>query len=225
MVSGAFALAASELTNKTDRPKIGQVFQDALEEVRILERFYKDAPPETQWLYGKGVLDVQRMILNLPAWTLPLSVSQGNLVSDPGFETADVSKWFLRDAGFVQTNARTGVYAVKFSATVRQFVEGKVTGLKPNSVYTALGWFKSNIPNANVCLGVYDFSFTPVVKDSSYQCRKSQTYRPLTVRFATDANSTGANFYISYDGRTEPVNTVFPETYVDDFMVFETPNK
>jgi thermitase len=225
MVSGAFALAASELSDVKDRSKIGQVFQDALEENRIYERFYKDAPPNTRWLYGKGVLDVQRMILNLPAWTLPSSISQGNLVSDPGFETADVSKWKLKDAEFVQTNARTGVYAVKFSATASQFVEGKVAGLKPNTVYTLLGWFKSNIPNANICLAAYDFSVTPVVKDSSYQCGKSQAYRLLAVRFATDANSTGASFYISYDGRFQPANTVFPETYVDDFMILETPNK
>ncbi len=225
MVSGAFALAASEVSNIMDRSKIGQVFTDALEEARIYERFYKDAPPNTQWLYGKGVLDVQRMILNLPAWILPTNVSQGNLASDPGFETADTSKWFLKDAGFVQTNVRTGVYAVKFSATVRQFVEAAVTGLKPNTVYTLLGWFKSNIPNANICLAAYDFSRTPVVSGSSYQCRKSQTYRLLAVRFATDANSTGASFYISYDGRDAPANTVFPETYVDDMMVLETPNK
>jgi thermitase len=225
MVSGAFALAASELTNKTDRPKIGQVFQDALEDTRIYERFYKGAPSNTQWLYGKGVLDVQRMILNLPAWTLPPSVSQGNLVSDPSFETADASRWKRKDAEIVRTNARTGVYAVKFSATTDQYVQGEVAGLKPNTVYTLLGWFKSNIPNARICIAAAEFSLTPVVKDSSYQCEKSQVYRLLSVRFATDANSTGANFYISYDGRTEPANTVFPETYIDDFMVFETPNK
>jgi thermitase len=225
MVSGAFALAASELSNITDRSKIGQVFQDTLEENRIYERFYKNAPSNTQWLYGKGVLDVERMILNLPAWTLPVSVSQGNLVSDPGFETANASKWLLKDAGFVQTNARTGVYAVKFSATTFQYVEGKVTGLKPNTTYTLLGWFKSNVPNANICLNAYDFTNTPVVAESSYQCDKSQTYRQLAVRFATDANHTGVTFNIHYDGRTEPANTVFPETYVDDFMVLETPNK
>lgn len=225
MVSGAFALAASELPDKADRSKIGQVFQDALEDTRIYERFYKDAPPNTRWLYAKGVLDVQRLILNLPNWTLPSSISQGNLVSDPGFETADASKWSLGDAAFVQTNARTGVYAVKFSATVLQYVQGKVAGLKPNTVYTLLGWFKSNIPNARICLAASEFTATPVVANSSYQCEKSQAYRLLAVRFATDANSTGANFYISYDGRDQPANTVFPETYVDDIMVFETPSK
>jgi thermitase len=225
MVSGAFALAASELPNKTDRSKIGQVFQDALEENRIYERFYKNAPSNTQWLYGKGVLDVQRMMLNLPNWTLPSSISQGNLISDPGFESADASKWQLQDAEIVKTNARTGVYAVKFSATTSQFVEGKLTGLKPNTVYTLLGWFKSNIPNARICLAASEFTLTPVVANSSYQCEKSQAYRLLAVRFATDANRTGVSFYISYDGRTEPANTVFPETYVDDFMILETPNK
>jgi hypothetical protein len=125
----------------------------------------------------------------------------------------------------VQTNARTGNYAVKFSATALQFVEGKVAGLKPNTVYTLLGWFKTNIPNANICLNAYDFTNTPVVAESSYQCDKSQTYRLLAVRFATDANHTGVTFNIHYDGRTESANTVFPETYVDDFMVLETPNK
>jgi thermitase len=225
MVSGAFALAASELPNTADRKKIGEVFENALEENRIYERFYKNSPSNTQWLYGKGVLDVQRMILNLPAWTLPSSVSQGNLVSDPGFETADVSKWNLKDAEIVQTNARTGVYAMKFLATTFQYVEGKVAGLKPNTVYTLLGWFKTNLPNPSICLNAYDFTDTPVVKESSYQCEKSQTYRLLAVRFATDAKHTGVTFNIHYDGRTEPANTVFPETFVDDFMVLETPNK
>jgi thermitase len=224
LVSGAFALAASELPNQAGQLKLGSVFQRSLESSRIWERYFKPITPAPDWTHSKGVLDVQRMILNLPGWNMPLSISQGNLASNPGFETGDLSDWLVKDAQIVQTNTKTGLYALKFLPTTLQFAEGKLSGLKPNTTYTLIAWVKSVAPNANVCIVAYDFTFTPIVEVSSYQCSKSQDYQSVSTRFTTDATHTTATFNANYGSRDEPQTVVLTETYIDDFMVIETPS-
>ncbi len=225
MVSGAFALAASELPSEVSQSKLASVFKSSLEEARVWERYYENAIPRPDWVHARGILDVQRMILSLPDWNLPSSFIQNNLVSNPGFETGDTTNWLVKNAEITQSNSRTGLYALKFLPTNVQFVEGKVIGLKPNTTYTILAWFKSTSPSAYICLAAYDFTNTPVVSSSSYKCIKSLSYQQLAIRFTTDVSHTSALFNVFYDGRSEPVNRVFPETYVDDFMLLETPDK
>jgi thermitase len=229
MVSGAFALAASELPSEASQPKLAEIFKYSLERARIWERYYENLTPRPVWVHGRGILDVQRMILNLPDWSLPSSFSQNNLILNPGFETGNTIDWLLKGVEITQSNSRTGLYAIKFLPTTDPFVpfaEKKVTGLKPNTTYTLLTWFKSNLPKSNiyVCLRAYYFTNTPVVADSSYLCAQSQTYHQLAVRFATDASHTSVIFDIYYTNNTKPANMIFPETYIDDFMMFETPN-
>ncbi len=227
MVVGAMALAASELSNVANRSKLGLVFQRSLETSRIWERYFKPLTPAPEWFHANGVLDVQRMILNLPGWNMPANISQGNLVLNEGFETGELSKWLVKDAEIVQTNTRTGLYALKFLPTTLQFAEGKLSGLKPYTTYTLMVWVKSGLSDVNadkICLAAYDFTNTPVIDVSSYQCAKSQSYQLLATRFTTDATHNTATFNANYGSRDNPENVVLAETYIDDFMVIETPS-
>ncbi len=70
LVSGAFALAMSELPDVTDRPQLGLAFSSSLETERIRAEFYA-INPTAPWVYGNGVLEIQRFLLKLPKFTIP----------------------------------------------------------------------------------------------------------------------------------------------------------
>ncbi len=221
LVSGALALAASELPDQTNRSKLGQVFEGSLEGSRIFKKYY-DGQPDQRWLYGNGVLDVQRLILSLPGWNMAGAISQTNLLSNPGFEAGPTdTNWVLQDAAIVQTEARTGNYALAFLPTLKQYTTNYVPGLKPNTTYTFIAYFKTSSPDDLFCMTVNSFTADPVIEGYAVSCKQAQTYTLMSIRFTTDATHTDIVVYAHING--SPSTGTVGAAYMDDTMVIETP--
>jgi thermitase len=221
LVSGALALAASELPDQANRSKLGAVFEGSLEGTRIFKKYY-DSQPDQRWLYGNGVLDVQRFILSLPGWNMAAPISQTNLLSNPGFELGPTdTNWVLQDAAIVQTEARTGNYSLAFLPTLKQYATNSIFELKPNTTYTLIAYFKTSSPDDLFCMTVSSFTADPVVEGYAVSCKKSQTYSLLSIRFTTDATRTGITVFAQING--SPSTGTVGAAYMDDTMVIETP--
>lgn len=221
LVSGALALAASELPDQANRSKLGQVFEGSLEGTRIFKKYY-DGQPDQRWLYGKGVLDVQRFILTLPGWNMPAAIAQTNLLSNPGFELGSTdTNWFLQDAAIVQTQARTGNYSLAFLPTLKQYTTNGVFNLKPNTTYTFIAYFKTSSPDDLFCMTVSRFTADPVIEGNAVSCKQAQTYTLMSIRFTTDATHTDIIVFAHING--SPSTGTVGAAYLDDTMVIETP--
>ncbi len=221
LVSGALALAASELPDQANRSKLGQVFEGSLESTRIFKKFY-NSQPDQRWLYGNGALDVQRFILSLPGWSMPETVSQTNLLSNPGFEAGPTdTNWVLQDAAIVQTQARTGIYSLAFLPTLKQYTTNGVSGLKPNTTYTFIAYFKTSSPDDLFCMTVNSFTANPVVEGYAVSCKNAQTYTLMSIRFKTDDTHTDIIVFAHING--SPSTGTVGAAYLDDTMVIETP--
>jgi thermitase len=221
LVSGALALAASELPDQANRSKLGTVFEGSLETTRIFKKFY-DSQVNERWLYGSGVLDVQRLILSLPGWNMAAAISQTNLLSNPGFEAGPTdTNWFLQDAAIVQTEARTGNYSLAFLPTLKQFTTNNVFELKPNTTYTFIAYSKNSSPDDLFCMTVSSFTADPVIEGQAVSCKNSQTYSLMSIRFTTDSTRTEIIVFAHING--SPSTGTVGAAYMDDTMVIETP--
>ena len=114
----------------------------------------------------------------------PLSLlAQANLLLNPGLETGDTSGWADSTGSYaaVTGQAHTGTYAGRVAqyGNLRQIV----TGLLPNTTYTATGWFKSATAGQAIYL-IVDNGGTPTSVSTS-----SATYTQLSRTFTTGTNT------------------------------------
>jgi hypothetical protein len=215
LVTGAFALAMSELSNTVDQPKLGEFFNSSLESDRIWSKFYQ-TQTNPIWAYGNGILEVERFLLKLPTFSVPST--QPNLLDDLGFERTDLSNWALTDSSIVNAQARTGTYALELNSTAKQAALRILTGLLPNKTYTYFAWVKTAAMNRNVCMGAYGFTNNSALDNLSRNCVYNPTnYTLVSTRFTTDSNHTTATVYADFGGTTEDT------AYVDDAVVFASP--
>jgi thermitase len=215
LVSGAFALAMSELSNVADRSKLGNVFDTSLEADRIWNKFYS-ATPTAPWQYGNGALEIERLILKLPNYSLPST--QSNLLSNPGFENASLENWKLTDSSVVTGQARTGSKALQLNSSTAQSANIQLTNLLPNKTYTYFAWVKTATPNRDVCIAAYAFTNDSVLDNLSGACTNSpQNYTLISTRFTTDASHSSVVLNASFVGLTSGT------AYVDDAVIFASP--
>lgn len=215
LVTGAFALAMSELGNVADRPKLGDAFNLSLESDRIWTKFYA-AQTNPIWMYGNGTLEVERFLLKLPGFSTPSS--QTNLLGNPGFESGSAGNWLLTNSSIVASQARTGTRALQLNSTADQNATVTLTGLLPNKTYTYFAWVKTAAVNRYVCIGASSFTNDSAVDNLSHDCvYNPNSYTLISTRFTTDASHTSAIVYADFWGTT-------PGTaYVDDAVVFASP--
>ncbi len=214
LVSGAFALAMSELTNLADRPQLGAAFGSSLEGDRIWTELYANNPTAI-WAHGNGGLEIQRFLLKLPGFAMPNT--QINLLGNSDFENSLGSDWNLTNSSIVTSQFRSGSQALMLNSAVDQNATNTLNGLLPNTTYTYLAWVKTAAVNRYVCIGVYDFTNDPLLGGLSHNCTYNPSqYTLVSTRFTTDAKHTSAIVYADFGGST--VGTA----YVDDAMVFAT---
>ena len=215
LVTGAFALAMSELSNTVDRPKLGEFFNLSLESDRLWAKYYQ-AQPTNPWVYGSGTLEVERFLLRLPGFSTPSS--QTNLLANPGFESGSATNWLLTDSSVVASQARNGSYALELKSTANQVSTRTLTGLLPNKTYSYFAWVKTSAVNRNVCIGAYGFTNDFTLDMLSHNCAYNpSSYTLISTRFTTDANHTTAIMYANFWGNTAGT------AYVDDAVVFAAP--
>ncbi len=214
LVTGAFALAMSELANVADRPQLGAAFGSSLETDRIWTELYANQTSPI-WGHGKGGLEIQRFILKLPKFAIPNT--QINLLGNPGFETIPSSAWNLTNSSIISSDARSGSRALMLNSATDQNATSTLTGLLPNTTYTYLAWVKTSTPNRYVSIGAYNFTSDLVMGALSHSALYSpSTYTLVSTRFTTDATHTSAIVYADFWGTTAGT------AYVDDAMVFAT---
>jgi Subtilase family len=214
LVTGAFALAMSELANVADRPQLGAVFSSSLENDRIWTELYANKPGAV-WTHGKGGLEIQRFLLKLPKFVMPNNPI--NLLRNSDFESTPSSDWNLTNSSIVTAQFRSGSHALQLNSASDQNATNTLTGLLPNTTYTFLAWVKTAALDRSVCVGVYNFTVDSKLGVLSHGCARSPSnYTLVSSRFTTDATHTSAIVYADFGGTT-------PGTaYVDDAMVFAT---
>ncbi len=190
--AGAMALAMGELPNAADRSKLGQLMLSNLDKGHVWDNVYAANPNQT-WYHGDGVLDVERFLYNLPSWTLPTTAA--NLLPNPSFENG-LSNWVLEGANSAVTGqAVVGQYALRLvpnSVTGANITAGQqITGLLPNTSYSATARVKTENSNDWLCFGVWNYDPQTNAKPV-LDCRNTQTYSLVTIRFTTGPASTTA---------------------------------
>jgi Subtilase family len=214
LVTGAFALAMSEMAYVADRPELGTAFTNSLESDRIWAELYANNPT-VAWLHGNGALEIQRFLFKLPKFTIPNN--QLNLLQNPGFETTNNTDWNLQNSSIVASQSRSGTGALLLNSAVNQNATSTLTGLLPNTTYTYLAWVKTATANRFVCIGANGFTSDTVLDRLSHACTYTPTnYTLVSTRFTTDATHTSAFVYADFWGTTAGT------AYVDDAMVFAT---
>jgi subtilisin family serine protease len=214
LVSGAFALAMSELSNVADRPQLGTAFGGSLEGDRIWKELYANNPTAI-WAHGNGGLEIQRFLLKLPKFAMPNT--QINLLRNGNFEDSLNSDWNLTNSSIVSSEFKSGSRALMINSAVDQNATSTLSGLLPNTTYTYMAWVKTAATNRYVCIGVYDFTNDSLLGGLSHNCTYNPSkYTLVSTRFTTDAKHTNAIVYADFERSTAG------NAYVDDAMVFAT---
>jgi Subtilase family len=213
LVSGAFALAMSELTSVADRPLLGTAFGSSLEGDRIWTELYANNPGAI-WIHGNGGLEIQRFLLKLPKFAMPNT--QINLLQNSDFEST-IGAWNLTNSSIATSQFRNGSQALMLNSAVDQNATNTLSNLLPNTTYTYMAWVKTDAINRYVCIGVYDFTNDSLLGGLSHNCTYNPSkYTLVSTRFTTDAIHTSAIVYADFAGTTAGT------AYVDDAMVFAT---
>jgi Subtilase family len=213
LVTGAFALAMSELTSVTDRPQLGTAFGSSLEGDRIWAELYAKNPT-ANWAHGNGGLEIQRFLLKLPKFAMPKS--QINLLANGDFEST-IGNWNLTNSSIVTSQFRGGSRALMLNSAVDQNATSTLSGLLPNTTYTYTAWVKTTATNRYICVGAYDFTNDSFLAGLSHNCVYApNNYSLVSTRFTTDATHTSASVYADFAGTTAGT------AYIDDAMVFAT---
>lgn len=212
LVSGAFALAMSELANVADRSQLGAAFGSSLESDRIWAELYANNPTAV-WTHGNGGLEIQRFLLKLPKFVMPSN--QINLLRNGDFENILSLDWNLTNSSIVTSQFKNGSHALQLNSALNQNATSTLTGLLPNTTYTYLAWVKTAAASRYVCIGANDF--TNDAASFAHGCVYTPTdYTLVSTRFTTDANHSSATVYADFWGTTAGT------AYVDDAMVFVT---
>ena len=188
LVTGAFALAMSELADVADRPQLGAAFGGSLEYDRIWQKYYANNSTAV-WTHGKGGLEVERFLLKLPKLTMPKS--QINLLQNGDFESTTLNNWNLVNSSIVTSQFRSGTQALKINSSSGQSASINLTGLLPNTTYSYMAWVKTTGLDQWVCVSAYDFTNDKPLESLSHGCANTPTnYTLVSTRFTTGANHT-----------------------------------
>jgi hypothetical protein len=114
--------------------------------------------------------------------------STTNLVGNPGLETGSMSPWGIwTSAAVVNTNARSGTYAVRVPSGAGVYQNVSV---QPNTTYTLTGYAKTT-NSEPVWIGVKNYGGT-----EKYTEIKNSAYTKGSSTFTTGASNTTAQVYL-----------------------------
>ncbi len=191
LVSGALALAYAD-ASATAKPQLFEALRKGI--YNSSDYWEKNDSKLQQATLGDGILNIPNLLRSIPGWTEPASryTSGQNHFPNPGFESALSSNWWLNNAGR-STTKRSGSWGLQVNAWGQAGVT--ITGLKPNTTYTLIGWSRLSNVDSHAYMGVFNYGgpdFTFTFWDT--------TYRTRSLTFKTGPANTSAYIGFSASG-------------------------
>jgi thermitase len=185
--SGALALGLTELPPGTDATDfseylIGSGRSGDLSGQNLTARGTGDI--------GKGRLDIESLIRNLPGWTPKVAYDQTNFIQNGSFSDNTLSGWWSSGTPSLVSDDGHPVVQVKPGDAIAYGTWGL---LKPNTTYTLSAMIRVPVGAYYASFGVDKFGGA----SSMYVTPRGATYRPHYVTFTTGPNSNSADIYIS----------------------------
>ncbi len=192
LVSGALALAYSEVSSVTTRANLGSYLIQSLEQQSLWWKQYKTSSP---WVHSNGRLDVERFLLTLPAFSsfTPRSGAL-DLVVNGGFENNSLSGWTVGSNARIETDTGTGgIFSGKaslmFSSTGK--IYQRLNNLQPNTTYTLKAWGRVFYTGDRATIGVRNNGSTAVARDIT----AVGAFEQVSMTFKTGLINTSAEIY------------------------------
>ncbi len=161
----------------------------------------------SQGSIGEGVLNVANFLRSIPGWTEPSTSkykTSTSLFPNGGFESALSSGWWLNSASR-STVRQSGSYGLQVNPWGSAGIW--LTGLKPNTTYTLVGWGKTTNADEPVQIGVSDYGGINFNQNFWFS-----DYTSKAVTFKTGSTYTSASIYVS---------TLNATGYVDNIVLIE----
>jgi thermitase len=187
--SGALALGLTELPSGADPT----AFSDYLiNSVRSGDLSGQNLAARGTGDIGKGRLDVESLIRNLPGWTPKVAYGETNSVQNGSFSDNSLSSWWFSGTPTVVSDEGHLVVQVKPGDAIAQGTWGL---LKPNTTYTLSAMIKVPSGETYGSFGVDKFGGA----SSMYVAIQGATdaYKPHYVTFTTGPSNDSADIYIS----------------------------
>ncbi|MEZ4865471.1 MAG: S8 family serine peptidase [Caldilineaceae bacterium] len=134
------------------------------------------------------------------------------LNTDSGFETGTNNNWGRNGATVVNTNARSGNYAMRITGNDRGIWQ-TVGGLQPNTTYRLHGFLKGGTVNNGGYLYVKNYGGNEISTYNQRNDVKQNRYSEFTVTFTTGSTNTDAQIGVWR------LNSGSGELYVDDLQL------
>ncbi len=184
--SGALALGLTELPSGADPT----AFSDYLiNSVRSGDLSGQNLAARGTGDIGKGRLDVESLIRNLPGWMPKVGYDATNLIQNGSFTDNSLSSWWLGGTPSLVSDEGHLCVQIKPSDAIAQ----TVWGLKPNTSYTLSATIRVPSGADYGSFGVNNFGGA----SSMYVTPLGATYTPHYITFTTGPNSTSVDVYIS----------------------------
>jgi Subtilase family/Carbohydrate binding domain len=185
--SGALALGLAELPSGADPTAFSEYL---INSVRSGDLSGQNLAARGTGDIGKGRLDVESLIRNLPGWTPKVAYSETNVIQNGSFSDNSLSSWWFSGTPGVLSDEGHLVVQVKPGDAIAQGTWGL---LKPNTTYTLSAMIRVPAGADYASFGVDKFGGA----SSMYVTPLGATYRPHYITFTTGPNSDSADVYIS----------------------------
>jgi thermitase len=194
--SGALALGLAELPSGADPTAFSEYM---INSVRSGDLSGQNLAARGTGDIGKGRLDVESLIRNLPGWTPKVDYDGTNILQNGSFSDNSLSSWWFSGTPEIVSDEGHPVAQVKPGDAIAQGTWGL---LKPNTTYTLSAMIR--IPDGlnYASFGVDKFGGA----SSMYVTPLGATYRPHYITFTTGPKSDSADVYISnWSGNSDSI--------------------
>ncbi|MCA9838767.1 MAG: S8 family serine peptidase, partial [Trueperaceae bacterium] len=201
VVSGALALAYADASSIAK----AQLYEALrLSTYNSFDYWNKNDSKLSQGSIGEGILDIANLMRSISGWTEPNSryTTSPNLFPNPGFESTLGSDWWFNN-GSRSTARRSGSWGLKLNPWGSAGFT--ITGLKPNTTYTLIGWGKTSNAADLTQIGVHSYG-----GEEFNVSFGSTAYGTKSATFKTGSSNTSVDVYFSATGAT---------AYFDDFRL------
>ncbi len=186
--SGALALGLTELPSGADPTAFSDYLSNSVRSGDISDQ---NKAARGTGDVGKGRLDIESLIRNLPGWTPKVEYGATNFLQNSLFSENTLSGWWLGGTPSLVSDEGHTVVQVKPGDAIGQGTWGL---LKPNTTYTLSAMIKLSADAKYVSFGVDKFGGVT----SMYILPSGTAYTPYYVTFTTGPKSDSADIYISH---------------------------